>query len=265
MSKTDLAKYMNTWEQLPHVVSTGAQKSFKRFAELVTTRWEKNPDQFNEVFFKRAIGVAILFKSLERLVQAQPWYEGHRNAIVPYTLSMLSQCLEGDDRRINLLGLWSKQHLSADAEAALVEIASLVWRGLSKHEDRRTRPQWGNLGEWFKAEQCWVACKNLGIRCPQAIDELLISEAQYANQAMVGLKSQRIDAGIDAQSEVMKLKEDGYWQRLKDWNQEEPVLTEAEFEGVCRVILAPPTRVPTEFESRVLIEAKRRAETNGFL
>jgi hypothetical protein len=265
VSKTDFAKYLNTWEQLPHVVSSGAQKSFKRFADVITKRWEKNSDQFNEVFFKRAIGIGILFKALERLIQGQPWYEGHRAAIVPYTLATLSYALEGSERKLNLLGIWSKQQVTEAAEGALVEIAAQVWKDLSSHADRKTRAQWGNLGEWFKTEQCWVACKNLNIRFPDAMNDLTITDAQYRSQDTAGLQGQKVGAGIDAQSEVQKLTEDGYWQRLKDWNQEDPVLTEAEFEGVCRLLGAPSTRVPTEFESRLLIEAKGRAETHGFL
>jgi len=265
VSKTDFAKYINTWEQVPHVVSAGAQKSFKRFAVLATSRWEKNPDQFNEVFFKRTIGLAILFKALERLVSQQEWYEGHRAAIIPYTLATLSNVLDGNERKLNLLAIWSKQQIPEAVEAALVEIATQVWKGLSNHEERKSRAQWGNLGEWFKAEQCWIACKHLNIRCPESMGDLLITETHYANQDNAGLQGQKVDAGIDAQGEVQKLREDGYWQRLKDWNQEEPILTEAELEGVCRLLGASPTRIPTEVESRLLIQAKRRAETNGFL
>lgn len=265
VSKTDFAKYTNTWEQLPHVVSAGAQKSFKKFAEMVSQRWDKNSDQFNEVFFKRTIGVAILYKALERLVLKQSWYEGHRAAIVPYTLAILSHGLEGDERRLNLLAIWAKQQISEAAEAALVEIAAQVWVGLSTHADRKSRPQWGNLGEWFKADQCWVACKGMNIRRPDALSELLISEGQYASQDTAGLQGQKVEAGIDAQSEVLKLNEDGFWQRLKDWNQEDPVLSDPELESVCRFLGVQPPRIPTELESRLLIQAKRRAETNGFL
>jgi len=35
ITKTDLAKYLNAWNQKPHFVSLGAQKNFERFMEIV--------------------------------------------------------------------------------------------------------------------------------------------------------------------------------------------------------------------------------------
>lgn len=265
VTKTDLAKFVNAWDQLPHVVSAGAQKSFKRFAEAVTARWEKNHEQFNEVFYKRTMGIAMLYRTLEGLVQKQSWYQGHRAAVVPYTLALLNYLIEREGKKLNLLALWSTQRVPHELEIALVDIAKEVWAGLSAHGDRSLRPQWGNLGEWFKAEQCWDACKGLCIAIPKAIAGILITEAQYNAQDSAGMKAHRVDAGIDAQTEVLKLHDAGYWQRLKDWNQEEPVLSDAEYEGVCRFLAHSPSRVPSEFESRLLMQAKQRAENNGFL
>jgi hypothetical protein len=103
IDKTDVAKYLNAWEGLPHVVSSGAQKSFKQFAEKITVRWEKNPDQFNEVYFKRAIGLTIIYKTLEKLVQMQDWYDAHRAPLVAYTVAVLSNTIAGRGKRLTLL------------------------------------------------------------------------------------------------------------------------------------------------------------------
>ena len=46
VTKTDLAKIMNTFKGLPHIVSKGAQSSFKVFAEFVNEKWEKTGDSF---------------------------------------------------------------------------------------------------------------------------------------------------------------------------------------------------------------------------
>ena len=37
-SKTDLAKYINLYRRLPHIVSRGAQKNFLKFVEIIKTR-----------------------------------------------------------------------------------------------------------------------------------------------------------------------------------------------------------------------------------
>jgi hypothetical protein len=264
IDKTDLAKYVNAWECLPHVVSAGAQKSFKQFAEKVTARWERNPDQFNEVYFKRAIGLAIIYKTLETLVQKQDWYDAHRAALVAYTVSVLSNTIEAQGKRLNLLRIWDERGLSADAELALIEVARRVWLALKDHEKRHERPQWGNLGEWFKSRECWEVARQLNIDLGNHIERLLIDPAQYDRQERGGQRDQRVVAGIDAQSEVINLHECGYWQRLKDWNQEDPVLSEEEERVLSKALTWLPRRPLDEHDSRRLISAKQRAESNGF-
>ena len=39
ITKTDLAKFENTWRQLPHMVSQGAQKNFLAFSTIVVNDW----------------------------------------------------------------------------------------------------------------------------------------------------------------------------------------------------------------------------------
>jgi len=263
--KTDLAKFLNSWDRSPHTVSAGAQKSFKAFAEQITSRWEKNADQFNEVYFKRAVGVGILYRTLERLVQKQDWYEAHRAPLIAYTLAVLSNAIEKKDMRLNLLRIWDEQSLSDEVEAGLANLARTVWFALKDHVRRRDRAQWGNLGEWFKARECWEVARELNTAVPPAVSRLLIDFDHYDRQERGGQRAQRVDAGIDAQMEALSLQESGYWQRLKDWNQEDPVLSEEEDEALRRAINLVPGRPLSEADSRRLMQAKQRAEVNGFI
>jgi hypothetical protein len=265
IDKTDLAKFMNAWERSPHIVSAGAQKSFKAFADQITARWDRNPDQFNEVYFKRAVGVGILYWGLEGLVQKQDWYEAHRAPLIAYTISVLSNAIEMKDLRLNLLRIWEEQDLSDDVEVGLTNLARTVWFALKDHDKRKDRVQWGNLGEWFKAKECWEIARQLDTAVPTAFKRLLIDREQYDRQERGGQRSQRVDAGIDAQMEATRLHDSGYWQRLKDWNQEDPVLSEEEDEALRRALNLIPGRSLSESDSRRLMQAKQRAETNGFV
>jgi hypothetical protein len=264
IDKTELAKFLNAWDRVPHLVSSGAQKSFKQFAEQITARWERNPDQFNEVFYKRAISIAIIYKTLERLVQKQEWYEAHRAAVVAYTVSVLSNAIEISGKRLNLLRIWEEQALSSEAEAAAIELARQVWFALKDHEKRRERAQWGNLGEWFKSRECWDIARQLVVELGTGFRRLLIDPDQYDRQERGGQRDQRMVTSITAQSEVIELHESGYWQRLKDWNQEDPVLSEEEERVLRKALSWLPGRVLDEYDSRRLIAAKQRAESNGF-
>jgi hypothetical protein len=72
ITKTDLAKYENAWRWLPHTVSQGAQKNFLAFSNRIIEEWNKNPDEFNEEYYRRVIVKAIIFRRTEKVVAEQP-------------------------------------------------------------------------------------------------------------------------------------------------------------------------------------------------
>ena len=59
-TKTDLAKFENTWDQLPHIVSRGAQKNFSDFMIRLSGRDQMVVDR---AYFERLVGKAILFRA----------------------------------------------------------------------------------------------------------------------------------------------------------------------------------------------------------
>ena len=77
-TKTDLAKYENTWDQLPYQVSEGAQKNFRRFTLRLKERGNILPD---DTYFWHLVAKAILFRKTEKLIQIQQ-YGGYRANIV---------------------------------------------------------------------------------------------------------------------------------------------------------------------------------------
>ncbi|MBF4406229.1 hypothetical protein EAY15_23985, partial [Vibrio anguillarum] len=88
--KTDLAKYENTWACLPHIVSLGAQKNFSEFAKKIGKNWGTEGTAFNDIWFKRLIAKAIIFRTTEKLVSNAEWYEGgYRANIVTYAIAKL--------------------------------------------------------------------------------------------------------------------------------------------------------------------------------
>ena len=56
-TKTDLAKYENTWDQMPYCVSEGAQKNFKKFTMRLAERGNYVPDA---KYYERLIAKAIV-------------------------------------------------------------------------------------------------------------------------------------------------------------------------------------------------------------
>jgi hypothetical protein len=160
-TKTDLAKYEHTWNQLPHLVSRGAQKNFNDFTVRLRQRGIFAVD---ETYFKHLIAKAILFKKAEKLVQAQA-FGGYRANIVTYTLAYLSHRTA---QTIDLNVLWKDQDVPKALQDAITLVATAV------HQVIIQPPGSGNVTEWCKKEACWEAVKKLEVSLPETLAPLLL-------------------------------------------------------------------------------------------
>lgn len=161
-TKTDLAKYENTWDQLPYQVSEGAQKNFKKFTIRLNERGNYIPD---ESYYQRLIAKAILFRRAEKLVQEQQ-FGGYRANIVTYTLSFLSYKTA---HRIDLESIWKKQSLSSALEESIVTISHFI------HELITNPPRGANIGEWCKKLKCWETIKEYPYVISSELEHELVS------------------------------------------------------------------------------------------
>lgn len=161
-TKTDLAKYENTWDQLPYQVSEGAQKNFKKFTMRLNERGKYLPD---EAYFRRLIAKAILFRKTEKIIQAQQ-YGGYRANIVTYTLSYLSNKTA---QRIDLESIWKSQDITTALENNIIAISKFV-------HDLITNPPGGaNIGEWCKKAKCWEIIKEHSYEITEDLEKELIT------------------------------------------------------------------------------------------
>lgn len=146
-TKTDLAKYENTWDQLPYQVSEGAQKNFNKFMLRLNERKNFLPD---EIYYHNLIAKAILFRRTEKLVQQQQ-YGGYRANIVTYTLAYLSH---KSSQRIDLERIWKEQSLTPALEAEIIAVSKFVQQLIVNP------PGGANVGEWCKKEKCWQVIRD---------------------------------------------------------------------------------------------------------
>ncbi len=161
-TKTDLAKYENSWDQLPYQVSEGAQKNFKKYTVRLGERGNFLPD---EKYYKRLIAKAILFRRTEKLIQQQQ-YGGYRANIVTYTIAFLSYKTA---QRIDLDNIWKTQALTPAIEDNIVEISKFV------HEKIINPPGGANVGEWCKKQKCWEEIKTFDYTLISYLESELIS------------------------------------------------------------------------------------------
>lgn len=155
-SKTDLAKFENTWDQLPHEVSRGAQKNFVVFMQRLRQRGKFEPDQ---AYFMNLVAKAILFRRAEKLVTAQE-FGGYRANIVTYTLALLSN---RSAQRLDLDRIWAEQDTGASISDAIVDISHAVFGVISNP------PGGANVTEYCKRDACWARIRELDVTLPEGV------------------------------------------------------------------------------------------------
>lgn len=260
VTKTDLAKYENAWRGQPHIVSMGAQKNFYVFARWTGEAWSQSDAEFNEEFFRNAIAKAILFRHTERLVSNQSWYQnGYRANIVAYTIARLAFLIESNfpGKVLDMRGIWARQGISHALENQLASIAKSVF-------DVIVAPINGfqNVTEWCKKEFCWKKVQENTVR----IEESLVQELISLNEERTALKDartlQKLDSGIELQSQVVSLG-GSFWTLMRDWAIKNRLVSEKEDKILC-VAARMPQMLPTDRQSAVLMEIKKRLELEGF-
>lgn len=165
-TKTDLAKFINTWEQRPNVVSMGAEKNFREFM----LRLAERPIAPDVEWFHRLIGMAILFRGAEKIVQRQE-FGGYRAQIVTYSIGKI---VHETQSRLDLDVFWRLQRLSPATEEAIADISHTVHRII-------TNPTGSvrHVGEWAKKLDCWKAVEELEW-CPS---ETLLGELRNTSES----------------------------------------------------------------------------------
>jgi hypothetical protein len=156
ITKTALAKYINSFDQIPHIVSKGAEFNFSKFAENIHKLWESSDSDINEGFYKEAIAKAIIFKTIEDLISKykDTWYRGHRDKLVPYTISYVASALSRVTRDINYEKIWGSQSVSQELQDLYIKVAERV-NELMHAPDR----PFGNVAEYAKREVFWSVIK----------------------------------------------------------------------------------------------------------
>jgi hypothetical protein len=246
ITKEDLARYSNTWNGFPHVVSRGGQKNFERFMnglKKVDKGWESARDEF-----RTFVGRAILFLKTQQLAKSLGIKAFSIN-IVTYTVALLA---DHTARRIDLAAIWDRQDLSPALKAQLSDWLSKVASELLSSAGER------NPGEWFKSEQCWQELRS-------ASTNWAISTQLTAELSSVG--EEYADVSDDVQSNVARcLQADVQkWFRIQLWGNETQKLKPWQI-GIANTLAGYATQAwmkkPSEKQAKhgvAILEAYARA------
>jgi AIPR protein len=262
-TKTDLAKFENVFDDHPKFVNLGSQKNFARYALRIGKEWEKSSDGFNELYFRRAIARGILFRTTERLISEQTWYNGgYRANIVAYTLSMLGEITRRRKATVNYQKIWSAQMVDDVLLKALGIIATAV------NEDIINPPQGiSNISEWCKKEGCWTRlieqADDIAHHLSKGFWNGLTSAEDSVHEAKTARQNQKIENGIEAQRQVFEVPR-AQWSEIIREGLSRTLLTPKEVD-ILRIAEQIPAKIPTEKQSAILVEILGKARQEGII
>jgi hypothetical protein len=262
-TKTDLAKFENVWDEHPKWVNLGAQKNFARYAPRIGKEWEKSSDGFNEFYFRRAVARGLIFHATEKMVSAQPWYNGgYRANIVAYTLAVLNEIAVRRRKSLDFLRVWNIQGVDAELNDVLAIISKAV------NEDIIQPPQGiSNISEWCKKDACWTRLQSrvedIEKLLPAGLDDLLISLEAHVSEVRTAKQTQKVDNGIEAQRRVLEIPA-AQWAQLHQVMSAKQLLAPKEV-GVLNIAIQMPAKIPTERQCAVLLDVLEKGRSEGII
>jgi hypothetical protein len=208
--KGDLAKYINIWQQFPHIVSGGKQKNFIEFTKQIEKSVSKGKLP-GENFYKKLIANGILFKAVDKLYGKKGDSIGDTNIksfIVTYTLSYFHYLTN------NRLDLWKIYLDQVVSDAVLIEIRKLLY----KVYDELMRKSNGNLfSEVAKKESTWNDLKKM----TYDLDHLSLNSFLVTNEEKEEREIEKISQDDKVSIQLEKLTKIHsisieFWQKLRD-------------------------------------------------
>lgn len=254
LTKTDLAKFENSYRRKPHIVSYGSQKNFAELAKTIGDEWAKGDAGFDEIWFKRLIAKAIIFRNLERLVPGQSWYAGgYRANIVTYALAKIVHDAESWKRVIDLDQVWRLQRVPGILERAILAAAEAANAVI-------TQPPPGvrNLSEWAKKLACWGELAKRPVAYEADFKAALIDPEEARANKVEERRERAIKSGVEAQTEVVSQGGD-YWAQLLAFGNSIKKLSDREA-GILQSCSLIPSKIPSERQAQAALAIADKLE-----
>lgn len=261
ITKTDLAKVLNAWDEFPHIVSKGAESNFSEFAKRTEAEWEKRKADFNENYFQDAVSLVIMYRSIDKMVPKQSWYEGGYKAnVVAYTMALMKHMLGKwyPGRVLNLQRIWQAQKCPDVLMQQLIILAEEVYYTITSS----TRPI-QNVTQWCKQSACWEQVKQISCQPVAQFESMLLGSERQKEIKREARKERMLDNEIDNMKFVYDLGEE-YWKRMETWLLSHRIATPTETKALKYATKISAGFFPDERQSKSLMKLREKAISEGF-
>ena len=160
-------------------------------------------------------------------------------------------------RDLDLVLIWNKQDLPDAVKEALGVISEEVFLKITDPN----RPVI-NVTQWCKRAGCWDGVQAMKIELPQEIEDCLISNEDNKHQNKMARRDQKVNNGINAQTEVVKFSAE-HWKRLAEFAVEHHLVSPTDVSAL-KMACQLPYKIPNSVQSRHLLELESKARAEGF-
>lgn len=151
--KSDIAKFINIWEQEPHIVSLGSQKNFIHYTKKINELVAKNRMP-GENFYRKLIANAILFKTTDKLFGRKGVDAIGDTSIkaltIAYTLSYLHFLT---NNRLDLWKIYEMQKIDKILQQVIRELLIFVYEHIIQESKNNL------VSEYAKRVSSWEKLK----------------------------------------------------------------------------------------------------------
>ena len=221
VTKTDLAKWLNSADMHPFDVAWGAEVNSIRFQINMEKVWSKDNSFYNEYYFKELISKGIVFKAIEKIISTQDWYKenkANRAQLVTYTFAKLISETKKIDKYFNYISIWDKQSVPEYLVEDISRLSKVVFDVLNSSN----RP-YPDIREYCKRPICWDNVNAESFTFSSETQVFLKDEAEVKGERIIAKREQKLTNNLTLEIQIFKIGSKK-WKHLMDIGLEQKVL-----------------------------------------
>ena len=264
IKKEELAKYLYAIECKPDLVARGSNWVIKDFGVSINEVYKKNKEQFNEYYFKKCVGAAIIYRTvdgyLEKLKRIpNAWYMvgGYKMNIVPYTIAKIMYSIP-KGYTLDWTLIWQTQELYPAFMSEIEKVTKMT-------NDFICDSHGVIVTEYCKKKETWEAYSRVPYQLSKEFLDTLVNENYDREQANSARTVQKANSEVDLALKITK-KGSFYWKQLLEEAMKHNMLSFKEI-SLLKVAIEIETtgKLPSPMQVKAILRLEKRLEDAGII